>query len=231
MSNIAEKGGVVAHASRQTSYHRVADQLRQDIIEGRLVAGSRLKMHELSERYGVSPQPVREALQLLQGEGLIVLEPNRGASVRGLDFTRLQHIYELREAIEATFTRRFAEEASLSDLRKLDVIQREHDAAIDDRDIVRASLANRAFHDLIVTHSGNDEAITLRDRYFSLTAGLRRKYGFDNYRWEAVRHEHHQMIDAFRRRDGMAAYAVASLHVRATMEELVARIREEQVNK
>ncbi len=213
---------------RQTSYERVADLIRQDIIEGRLEPGTRLKMLELSNQYGVSPQPVREALQLLQGEGLIILEANRGASVRGLDFDRLRHIYQLREAIEATFSRYFAESASLSDLREIEAIQREHDAAIDARDTVLADRANAAFHKLIVNQSHNDEANALRERYLNLSVGLRKRFGFRTYRWEAVRHEHHQMIDAFRRRDGMAAYMIAALHVRATMEELLERIRQEE---
>lgn len=213
---------------RQTNYDRVADQLRQDIIDGRLEPGTRLKMLELSTRYGVSPQPVREALQLLQGEGLIILEANVGARVRGLDFDRLRHIYELREAIEATFTRHFAESASLSDIREIEAIQREHDKAIDARDVVAADRANGLFHEMIVSHSGNEEADALRMRYLNLSISLRKRFGYQNYRWEAVRHEHHQMIDAFRRRDGMGAYAIASLHVRATMDEIMGRIREEE---
>jgi DNA-binding GntR family transcriptional regulator len=214
-------------APKLTNYLKVADELRRDIVGGALKSGTRLKLHDLAERYAVSPQPVREALQLLQGEGLVVLEPNRGAHVRGLDINRLRHIYELREAIEGAMSRRFAEEAALSDIRKLDEIQARHDAAIDARDLEGADKANLEFHRMIVNHSGNEEAIALRDRYFSLTNSLRHRFGYTDSRWEAVRHDHHELLDAFRRRDGMAAYAVASGHVRMTMDELLRRIADE----
>lgn len=212
---------------RVTNYHKVADELRRDIVNGTLKPGVRLKLHQLADRYNVSPQPVREALQLLQGEGLVVLEPNRGAHVRGLDLNRLRHIYELREAIEGALSRRFAEEAALSDIRRLDEIQARHDEAVDARDIVATDKANLEFHRLIVNHSGNEEAIALRDRYFSLTHSLRGRFGYTDSRWEAVRQDHHELLDAFRKRDGMAAYAIASRHVRVTMDELLRRIADE----
>ena len=212
---------------RQTNYLRIAERMRREIIDGSLPPGHRLKMQDLALRYGVSPQPIREALQLLQGEGLIVMEPNRGAHVRGLDLNRLRHIYELREAIEASLTRRFAEEASLSDIRRLEAIQNRHDAAVQDRDIAAAGVANYDFHWLIVAHSGNDEAIALRDRYFGLSASLRGRFGFIPSRWEAAMHDHHQMLDAFRKRDGMGAYALASMHVRMTMDDLLERIEKD----
>ncbi len=211
-------------AEKSTSYLRIAQLLRREIVDGTLQSGARLKTQELSKRYGVSPQPIREALQLLQGEGLIVIEPNRGASVRGLNMDRLRHIYELREAIEAALTRRFAEEAALSDIRRLEMIQSLHDTAVAERDIVAADKANYEFHAVIVEHSGNEEAIMLRDRYFGLSASLRRRFGFMPNRWETAQRDHREMLDAFRQRDGMLAYAIASAHVRMTMQELFARI-------
>lgn len=213
--------------TKTTNYLKVADELRRDIVGGVLKSGERLKMHDLAARYSVSSQPVREALQLLQGEGLVVLEPNRGAHVRGLDVNRLRHIYELREAIEGAMSRRFAEEAAMSDIRKLEAIQARHDAAIEARDIEAVDKANLEFHQLIVDHSGNEEAIALRDRYFSLTHSLRHRFGYTDTRWTAVRDDHHDLLEAFRKRDGMAAYAVASAHVRMTLEELLRLVADE----
>ncbi|MBL8228105.1 MAG: GntR family transcriptional regulator, partial [Bryobacterales bacterium] len=63
-------------------YLRVRERLRADILSGRFGPGERIKIAELSKRYGVSQMPVREALQMLQGEGLITIAPNKGASVR-----------------------------------------------------------------------------------------------------------------------------------------------------
>jgi len=60
-------------------------RIRQDILSGMLAANERLKVSSLAGRYQTSTNPVREALQQLRGEGLVVIEPNRGASVRRID--------------------------------------------------------------------------------------------------------------------------------------------------
>src|SRR4051794_32549880 len=62
--------------------HRVANELRRDIVAGILVPGNWLKTEDLAARYGVSANPVREALWRLQGEGFVVANPNQGARVR-----------------------------------------------------------------------------------------------------------------------------------------------------
>ena len=60
----------------------IEGRLRDDILRGRIGFGDRLRIDELASRYGVSHMPVREALRVLAGEGLIVTEPNRGAHLR-----------------------------------------------------------------------------------------------------------------------------------------------------
>jgi DNA-binding GntR family transcriptional regulator len=211
-------------SSAQPVYQRVIDSLRAEILGGAVAPGTWLKAAEIARRYSVSAQPVREALQSLQGEGLVLILPNRGARVRGLDRERLEHIYQMREAIEATLTRRFAEECALSDIRVLEAIQDRHDAAVDARDMASIEETNLAFHDLIMRHSGNEEAMTIRDRYLALSKSLRRVYGFTDTRWEKIKGEHRGLIETFRRRDGIEAYMVASRHVRDTRDELYARI-------
>ena len=62
-----------------TAYLRVTEMIHRDIVDGRLAPQLRLKVTDLAKRYGVSPSPVREALQQLQAEGLVLLLPNRGA--------------------------------------------------------------------------------------------------------------------------------------------------------
>ena len=63
----------------------VYDRIRDEIVAGCLGPNERLKVSELAARYGTSTNPIREALQLLRGEGFVVIEPNRGARVRPID--------------------------------------------------------------------------------------------------------------------------------------------------
>jgi DNA-binding GntR family transcriptional regulator len=80
----------------QTRVLRLHDLIREDIVEGRLEPGARLKTAELAERYGTSTNPVREALHQLQGEGIVVISPNRGARVRPVGEEFVRNIYEIR---------------------------------------------------------------------------------------------------------------------------------------
>ena len=114
----------------QPSYNRLRDLIRADIVEGRLPSGSRLKIADLAERYASSGIPVREALQQLQGEGIVIFEPNRGARVRQLDDDFLRNIHELRAVIEPHLIRWFVRHHSQSELARLEAVQRDYDDAV-----------------------------------------------------------------------------------------------------
>ncbi len=86
--------------------------IRDDIIQGRLPANSRLKIGSLAEYYGTSTTPIREALQQLRGEGFVIIEPNRGARVRPIDDNFIRDIYEIEALIEPYLAKSFVELAT-----------------------------------------------------------------------------------------------------------------------
>ncbi len=210
----------------ETSYQRVTNLLRTEIIAGDIPLGGWLRMTAIADRFGVSVQPVREALQQLEGEGLVEMIPNRGARVRELDRNRLIHANEIGEALECFLARQFTEEASLSSLRKLEALQVEHDAAIESMDWARIDAANHAFHRFINTHGGNIEAADLIARYYGLSEGLMNKRGRTAAFAERVRTEHHALLEAFRRRDPEAAAQINAVHVRGTVNDVLAAYEE-----
>ena len=101
-----------ARHDERSQYRRIAGRLRSDILEGIWRPDTRLKVRDLAAHYGVSPAPVRESLQQLQGEGLVVIEPHRGARVRPIDEAFIINIFDVREALESFLTGRFATSAS-----------------------------------------------------------------------------------------------------------------------
>jgi DNA-binding GntR family transcriptional regulator len=208
-----------ATAEPVVGYGRVAAQLRQDILDGSIASGSWLRLQAIAARCGVSVQPVREALQQLCGEGLIEILPNRGARVRGLDRQRLVHIYEVREAVESFMARRFAEEASLSDLRRLEAIQQRHDAAVASGAMEPLYVANREFHNFIVAHGDNPDIIEMNRRYGDLCLNLARHIKRGSAYLKRARRDHHAMLEAFHRRDPARAAELASAHARAARQE------------
>ena len=86
--------------ARISTVDALARALRARIFEGDLPAGERLPERDLTERYGVARHSVRAALRSLAAEGLVTIEPNRGASVASLDANALRSLFELRVALE-----------------------------------------------------------------------------------------------------------------------------------
>jgi DNA-binding GntR family transcriptional regulator len=206
------------------SYRRIANELRLMILGNELLPGTWIRIQAMADRFGVSVQPVREALHLLHGEGLLELHPNRGAQVRGLDRARLLNIYEIRGAMESFMARRFAEHAGLTDVRALEAIQALHDAALDADDRSEVKRTNGLFHGYINKHSDNPDALEIIRRYHDLTWSIRSRIGFSDVYPDRVRREHHALLDAFRRHDGPAAAEIGLRHVLATLDDLLLQL-------
>lgn len=209
----------------RTIYQRVHERLRNDILAGRIPPGGRLKIADLARRYGLSQMPVREALQQLQGEGLVILAPNRGASVRAMDAAFIRSIFDIREALEGFLTRQAAAHATPPLIERLRGLQRRHDAAMDAGDAQAGIPLNRAFHEAILQTTGNEEALRLLDRHTALIAALRSRVGYAPGRPAIIRQEHWALIEALARGDGEAAQRIHAAHVRRAGEDMLAMLR------
>jgi DNA-binding GntR family transcriptional regulator len=202
-------------------YRRVASWLRQSILDGTIKSGERLRLQSIAALCAVSTQPVREALQQLEGEGLVEIFPNRGAQVRGVTRDRLINNFEIRGALEPMLSARFCEECSLNDIRRVEEIQRQHDAATLARDRLATSASNQAFHHLINLGAKNEDARQIIERFYDLNRSLHRNLPVEEADYDRVREEHQALIQAFHRRDSAAAYAISKQHVRGTLDAVL----------
>lgn len=84
----------------QTIATKVIEKLREDIINNRFETGSRITIKEISERYGVSPMPVREAFRTLEGEHFLEINPYKGATVLRIDEQFVRDVYGILRALE-----------------------------------------------------------------------------------------------------------------------------------
>ncbi len=212
-----------------TTYQRVRDRLRSDILAGRIAPGTRLKITELAERYGLSHMPVREALQQLQGEGLVTLSPNRGASVRRMDAQFIRSLFDIREALEGFLTRQAAARMTPAVLDELRGIQRRYDDAVATGDLRACIPLNLQFHRTILLVTRNEEAMRLLDQHTSLIRALRARVGYAPDRPSTIQREHHALIAALGSGDGDAAQRIHSLHVRRASEDMLAMMRQAAV--
>lgn len=209
----------------EVGYVRLRDAIRVDIITGVFPSGVRLKIPDLCRRYDVSAIPVREALQQLQGEGLVVITPNRGAVVRSVDEVFIREIYEIREAIEGVLTRRFVEYSTAEALEQLGAIQHELEACEAAGDVLGRHQADRDFHRVVLGGAHNAQALEIIERQNNIINTLRLKFGQSDARKRQVRQEHHALIDAFADGDADRAALVASRHQRNARNDLIAQMR------
>jgi DNA-binding GntR family transcriptional regulator len=205
-------------------YQRLRDAMRLDIVTGHFPPGMRLKIPELCARYGVSSIPVREALRNLEGEGLVVMLPNRGATVRAVDAVFLREIYEIREAVESFMARRFVELATADALAAMEAAQAELESCEARGDLAGRQEADRRFHRIVLGSSRNGQALLVLERQNNLINALRLRFGQSEARRRQVREEHSALLAAFRAGDGEKAARVSARHTRNAANDLIARL-------
>jgi DNA-binding GntR family transcriptional regulator len=204
----------------------IEQRLRNDIVSGDLPFGARLRIEDLALRYGVSHMPVREALRVLHGEGLVVIEPNRGARVRPIYRGFIEDVFDVRCAIETLLARRAAERRTSAHLVRLRAAAERLESLVADGEHAGVPLANREFHTAINDAAGNPGALPIVDSHWLLLAALLKRYGYGDERFPRVIEEHQHLIYAIERRDGNAAALLMGAHIEKAKNNLLRRAAE-----
>jgi len=124
--------------------------IRRGIITGDLTPGLRLQEEALAQKFDVSRVPIREALTRLEHEGLIRVEPRRGAFVVGLTATDVHEIYDVREMIETRAAQFAVERAGQSDLDRLQELIARMDSAVQNQRFAEVAEPDVLFHRQLV---------------------------------------------------------------------------------
>ena len=204
----------------------IEQRLRNDIVSGELAFGSRLIIEDLATRYGVSHMPIREALRILHGEGLVVIEPNRGARVRPIYRGFIEDLFDVRCAIETMLARRAAERRQPQHLDALRRAAAQLEAFVAAGDHASVPLANRAFHAVVNDAAGKPGALPIVDSHWLLLAALLKRYGYGDDRFLRVIEEHQHLIQAIERRDAHAASLLMGAHIEKAKNNQLARVAE-----
>jgi phosphonate utilization transcriptional regulator len=147
----------------------VQAEIERLILGGELPVGQRINEVALSERFGTSRGPVREALRALEECGIVRAERNRGVFVREVSLAEADEVYDLREVLDEFIGRRLAERIGETALARLKGLLVEMQVATDAQDIPRYHTINLAFHDALVDAVGNGH---LSQTYRRLTKEL-----------------------------------------------------------
>lgn len=206
---------------RDTNYNRIRDAIRTSIFSRRFAPGERLKVQDLARQYSVSAIPIREALQQLQGEGLVVITPNRGAAVRVIDQTLISNIFDIREAIDGMLARASAPVATPQQIEKLREIEDAIEAAVRADDFKRAGELGRMFHEYIGHIANNLEAVKIRRAHANVFRSVKTAMGPSHARSAERQQEHLTIIDALARHDQVGAEAAARRHAQAWRQSVL----------
>jgi len=214
-----------------TIYSRVADSLRGAIINGEFDPGQRLKMSDLIIRFGTSQMPIREALQQLQGEGLVTILPHRGAQVKSIDNHFIKNIYDLRIAIESFLLRKACESVDTDWIENLKKAQDIYDSLIEKKNIPRIIEANHHFHRIHNSVAENQVALDTLERTNRLVTALRTAYGYHEERFHQVSAEHRGLIKCLEKKDINGALDIHINHVENGRSNMLLEISQIKKNE
>ncbi|MGY1814787.1 GntR family transcriptional regulator [Blastococcus sp. SYSU D00820] len=208
--------GLTGHG---TTSMRVADALRTDILGGVLPPGTRIRQEEVAARLGASRVPVREALRILEADGLVTLVANTGAWVARLSLAECEEVYQIRERVEPLLLRYAAPHHSDDQLRELEELAVRMEGSADVEEFLRR---DREFH--LLSYRAAETAVLsdLVHRLWNTTQHYRRAFAtrMDRRSRRVVHDEHHMITTALRDGDVTGAERVLEGHIRRTRREL-----------
>ncbi len=200
-------------------YQRLLDEIR----EGALLPGDRLREIDLSNRLGVSRTPVREAIRQLEADGLVTHVPRQGATVRSLSYAEVMELYEMRAVLEGTAARLAARAASDIELDELEVL---NDQLAQAGTGPEAARINRVFHATLLDVAKNrflaKSMLSLQKALLILGPSQL----LDNERADAAVAEHRRIMAALKSRDSAAAEMEMRTHIQAGQRMRIRALQE-----
>jgi DNA-binding GntR family transcriptional regulator len=200
----------------QTKQEFVYQTLRAAILACELKPGERLIIDELARRLGVSIIPVREALQMLQADGLVVNVPHVGAAVAPISRESIVDVFTVLEGLELVSTRLVAEQGPPA---ALDALVRSMDECAASGRFERWADLNTRFHQTISASTGLPLLAEMMDRVLGRWDRLRRYYfsGVLSHRVRVAQQEHRDILAALQSRDFPALEAHVRTHNRGAL--------------
>jgi DNA-binding GntR family transcriptional regulator len=199
--------------------------IRAAIVEGRLEPGQRLKEEELARELGISRTPVREALLLLQAEGLVESEPNRGATVRTYEPEEIEEMYELRALLEGRAAHRAAARISDGDIGRLHESNARFAALRATDDVVELVRENLVFHNTILEAAASERLAGMVRKVIELPLVYKSFYWYSPEQKLISDHYHRELARALAARDAERAELIMTEHVLEARDFLIAKLK------
>lgn len=208
--------------SRGSGTQGIYSALRRQILAMELAPGSPLDEARLSERFGMSRTPVREALLRLSAEGLVTTLPNRNTIVASIDFASLPTYFEALTLMYRVTTRAAAARPEKDSLTVIRARQREFAEAVNAQDALGMIEANREFHVAIAAMGGNGYYTTFFTRLLDEGRRILRLYysSFEDRLPARFVEEHEDLIAAIEKSDVAEADRLAAAHALQIVQQI-----------
>ncbi|MEV8466883.1 GntR family transcriptional regulator [Fluviibacterium sp. DFM31] len=211
--------------TKSSSSGNVYTRILDDIGSGTFPSGTRLKVQALADRYGTSIIPVREALRLLQGEGLVTIARNKGAAVSELNAEMILEIFEILQLMEPYFVKAFVKSCTAEDIARLqDVQDKIRTTPVADKAAFTA--LDKQFHEIIARRHYNRRAYDIWELQRRILNALALPVPISTARHQAILKEHESLIDAFKRSDEADALACINQHVQGAGDQMYVQLKQ-----
>jgi DNA-binding GntR family transcriptional regulator len=207
-------------AHRSSLRDQVMQAIRAAISSGELRPGDRINESQIAERMKVSKAPVREALRLLENSSLVSTIPNKGSFVAKLGVQDTCDIFGIRSAAEHLAVSLVIDHRNLEVLDEMQAAVEEMRKAELQGNIERVSQADHSFHELLVTHSGNQRLVRIWKEMDDLMKMLRLHEDLHAIRLTGAV-EHEIILEAIRNGDKARARSLLEDHIRGAREQLI----------
>ena len=191
----------------------VYEQLKMQILTGHITPGTRMMEVDLADEMGVSRTPVREAIRKLEKEGLVTIEPRRGAYASDISIKDMVDTLEVREDLESLSAYLAAQRMTEEQVEELSKVTEGYSEAIKNGDTENMIHYDEMFHKCIVAGSGNKTLMQISETVQELTLRFRYMYYDDFTRYGSMPNEHMHIVEAIREGNATAARSAASNHV------------------
>jgi len=205
-----------------------ADELRRRILEGDYPAGMQLRQAVLAEELGISRIPFREALILLEAEGLVQLEAHKGAIVAGFSPEEVEELFEFRALLEPALLEKSAPHLTDADYAELDAILREYSDELRTHNPGRWGALNTELHSLLYRRAQSPRMLATADQLLKSTDRFTRMQLYYTDGRARAEKEHLEIVTECRAGNVKKAAKLLRQHILTAGEALVSLLRERQ---
>ena len=198
---------------------QIANSLKEEILSGKYPPGVRIRQEDIAEQFGASRSPVREALRILEADGLINLVAHTGAWISHLSLSECEEMYQLRERIEPLLLRLSIPHMTESIIAELQDFVLQMEATTDVETFLKL---DRKFHLLSYSKAETVLVGEMVNRLWNTTQHYRRAYSqmMASTSFKPAHYEHHLLLASIKKRDVDDAERILFGHIRRTRLEL-----------